>query len=784
MNTRENYVIITIMFFRDRQGGAFVVTGVQPLESICRLNDIHFGNKVVNLSRILSNKSGAEHVLPGFCVTFDMHDKYISQLEKFKVEIELAYNKLISTSKCKSVIVRSSADREDGDEALFPGIFESIMNVEDLPALYRAILRCVNSVWSENAKQYTQAHRISHQFDFFTVLVQAELEAEYAGITFTQLPLSDVGDSSVMIAQLAHGDNYDLVKGLGPANVYSLFGEQTQPAYRCLKKSISLEKAIEKKLLERLYYITSKLKKLFQYQLDIEWGYASGVIYIYQVRRLTGFPDLPAMNTSVNIFNADAGQGLKYQAMQFFKDNHLFPRKVFLFPKERTTQIIRDELLNQANNAPLTVRFSRQYDIGLPRIFAASPNKAVDQICKIRHADWSVIAYQSINVKDSFELYLDKEKMILEHVPGIWESDSKLMSDIILLTEKDICLWLVNESRTAKYEDCTGVHMKQIEPVPLEAAYYYVSKIFSIAKRLRRVFDQNLPLNFHFVSDGTCIYFLNCRFSSWIDWPDYSESALYTIQNMSDCAGWDRKSAILFSPELCRGEEHSLSEYVPFLKQSNVPIYIDFGILSHPAIMLREFGVHVQPRLLQHSYYKLINNFVKRQEEKEMEPTQENPFLTRIIYESQLLEDDCFGIVRDVDPIVPDHYLFYSKAWLPSIADCDTTAASRFLENRFAGMIEQPYAYFERGRASFCTSMKGVLHGHGHLVPEFTEELSTLFPYGIVEEYPSLSEAYGAIDSKGQYLLWGNLGKQFYLIRNVEELPKRTIRNTIQSYKL
>lgn len=166
-----------------------------------------------------------------------------------------------------------------------------------------------------------------------------------------------------------------------------------------------------------------------------------------------------------------------------------------------------------------------------------------------------------------------------------------------------------------------------------------------------------------------------------------------------------------------------------------------------------------------------------------MNHTQENPFLTRIIYEPQFLEDNCFGIVRDAEPIVPDHYLFYSKVWLPSIADCDTVAASYFLENRFVETIGQSYTFFERGRASFCTSMRGVLHGHGHLVPEFTEELSTLFPYGMVEEYSSMAEAYRAVDPKGQYLLWGNLRKHFYLIRNVEEIPKRTIRNTIQSYK-
>lgn len=167
-----------------------------------------------------------------------------------------------------------------------------------------------------------------------------------------------------------------------------------------------------------------------------------------------------------------------------------------------------------------------------------------------------------------------------------------------------------------------------------------------------------------------------------------------------------------------------------------------------------------------------------------MNKEQENPFLTRIIYEPQLIESDSFGIVKDIDPIVPKHYLFYVKEQYPSIADSDIASAATFLEKDFLTLIKEPYAYFERGRASFCTSMNGVLHGHGHLVPIFCENLSGLFPFGEELCFPSLKEAYEACAKDGQYLLWGNLGEQFYLIRNVEQMPKRTIRNTVRNISL
>lgn len=160
---------------------------------------------------------------------------------------------------------------------------------------------------------------------------------------------------------------------------------------------------------------------------------------------------------------------------------------------------------------------------------------------------------------------------------------------------------------------------------------------------------------------------------------------------------------------------------------------------------------------------------------------QENPFLTRIIYEPQLVENEAFGIVADIDPIVPKHYLFYVKEQFPSIADSNITAAVDFLEKQFMPLIGEHYAYFERGRASFCTSMNGVLHGHGHLVPAFSHELSGIFPFGEELCFSSLQEAYEACGDNGQYLLWGHLGGEFYLIQHVEQMPKRTIRHTIRN---
>lgn len=759
-----------------------MISGVRSLESISNLNDSNFGNKAINLSSLLSMNWGADYVLPGFCVTVDMHKDILQQLEELKDEIERAYYELLDIHPCKTVIVRSSANREDGEEILFPGVLKSYDCIENFSALYQAIQFCIESAWTEEVEEYTLAHGVEKHFDFFTVLVQVEMQSEYAGVAFTQLPFPYIRNYDTMITQLTSGDNHRLVKGSGMSNIYTLCNSHAHLTYRCLQQALQLESIIEKSLLEKLHDTILKLQEFFRKQLDIEWGYAAGKLYVYQVRALKTSLENGINDRYINAFNGNAEQGLKYQAMNFFVRHNLFQRKAFLFPKETFIGDIKKTLLEQAEDAPLTIRFSNRCDIGLPRFFAASPRDAITEICKMKRDEWSVIAYNALEVNDSFELYLDKEKVILEHVPGIWESDSKLMADTVLLTKNNISFWLSNEMRIAKYEDFSGVCMKKVEPVSLMNAYRCISALFPVIEKLRGLLEKDLPLNFHFISDSERIYFLNCRLSPQINWRVEDSCTLYRISKIADCAEWNGKEPILFEPQLCRGEEKSLVKFIPFLKRVEMPIYVNFGILSHPAIMLREFGINVVPRLLHHNYYRIRNIFNKKQGEEKMDQKQENPFLTRIIYEPQLLENECFGVVSDIEPIVPEHYLFYSKIWLPSIADCDIQAAVAFLEKRFTEVVKRPYAYFERGRASFCTSMNGVLHGHGHLVPVFTENMASIFPYGEVEEYTSLLDAYRAVNKEGQYLLWGNLGKNFYLIRDVECIPKRTIRNTIKGF--
>lgn len=581
-----------------------MICGVRELETICKEHSKCFGNKAANLSYMLFRSF---NVLPGFCITFDLNEEYNAQIKRLKKSIDKAYEKLLQTSNNSVVIVRSSADIEDSENILFPGIFKSKKHVLNIDELYRAIKECVYSAYVPRVKSYIDAHGKSLKIKYFTVIVQEELDAEYSGVIFSQIPWQGYCNDT-MLSQVVQYDNYEFTKGLCNANTYALTQKKTFH-YRCIEKRFDINCVKERKILHELYSVVLGIKDIFSYNIDIEWGYKDEQIYIFQARHLEKpIPHHLSTHTrKINAFGGLSEQGLKYQSMQFFRTNKLFPKPVLFFRKETRVSQISNSIKQSFFKGPITVRYSSNRDVGLPRAFLDSPSDAAKYIAETKNDNWSVIVYESVDILDSYELYLDHNKIILEHVPGMWESDSILMTDTIVIENDNIYIWGVKDTRVVKYENFLGYHTENNSPPTLTGMLKNLIHIFPILENLQDLFEnsEDLPINIHFVSDNENEYFLNCRVTPQIEFDINQENSLYIVSDISDFSQWDGKTSILFRPRIHRGEEQFLWEFVPFLRKVDVPIFIEFGMLSHPAIVLREFGIPIIPTFLFHNYYKI-----------------------------------------------------------------------------------------------------------------------------------------------------------------------------------
>lgn len=581
-----------------------MIVGVRNLKDLWKEKSPCFGNKANALSNAMH---WGETVPPGFCITFDLKREYNEQLCEFLPQISKSYQWLMEERGNCRVIVRSSADLEDGEKALFPGIFRSIPGVMTLSELLQAIQDCIDSTKGAAVGYYAWVNAAECEFRYFTVLVQEELCSEYAGVAATQIPVPGYAEKDLMMAILAQGDNHALVRGFGPCSTYSFGLTHDKLFMHRISGDVCMTAKSQNRLFGDLYRILNSLRKKTGRELEIEWGYTEEKVHIFQIRFEINLAPTgaPLEKKEIANFSSDREQGLKYQAMRFFQEQGLFPRKTLFIPRESSAERSAELLVSWDVSGPITVRFSKEGAIGLPRFFAPSKEAASQYVQAAKQPDWSIIAYPSLTVQKSYELYIDWDVFILEYVPGIWESDSSLAADTVILTQDRSCIWLVKQPRNAKYEDEKGAYTLQVLPTSLDQIKGELSARVPTFRRLKEMFSRDLPLNFHFISDGEQDHYLNCRRTNRILWEERYGGPVQIVETMADCSRWDGRSGILFRPKLHRGEEFLLFQFAPFLKSLSVPIFVEFGILSHPAIMLRELGISVIPYFLHHDYFEI-----------------------------------------------------------------------------------------------------------------------------------------------------------------------------------
>jgi len=96
------------------------------------------GGKAYGLSRLLAM---GLPVPPAFVIRNARFDESVPELEQHYIALGGG-----------KVAVRSSALGEDGSEASFAGQYDTVLNVEGLEALQRAVNHCVASAGNERAR--------------------------------------------------------------------------------------------------------------------------------------------------------------------------------------------------------------------------------------------------------------------------------------------------------------------------------------------------------------------------------------------------------------------------------------------------------------------------------------------------------------------------------------------------------------------------------------------------------------------------------------------------------
>jgi len=236
-----------------------------------------FGPKSVHLA--LMARWGLP-VPDGFAVAFEAGRSGSLSPEEERV-LRDAYTELARRvgSDPLAVAVRSSAVAEDGREFSFAGQYETRLDVIGGTELIRAVEGCLASQTSERAASYLEAAGVRPAG--MGVLVQRMVCAEYAGVCFTQSPVS--GDEVVV----------EVVEGLGE----SLVSGERSPARVCFARERlevrssddpeEILESLERETARKVAELALAAEEGFGFPVDVEWALASGEIWLLQSRPVT-----------------------------------------------------------------------------------------------------------------------------------------------------------------------------------------------------------------------------------------------------------------------------------------------------------------------------------------------------------------------------------------------------------------------------------------------------------------------------------------------------------------
>jgi len=289
--------------------------------------------------------------------------------------------------------------------------------------------------------------------------------------------------------------------------------------------------------------------------------------------------------------------GKKFTAQKLFYEFGMCGIETRLFePQFPTEKIAR--VLNELNieNRGVTVRFSFKDTLNLPRGFFNNRQKCIDFISNERK-NYAVIVQEYTHLVNSFELYSDGSLSYLQVLPGIWEVDTNEPPDIIREKDGELTFWRFDQSRKAKLVNSDkGFYTEERFPFSFEQLKEFHKKLEPYKERLEMIRKMFNPFFCHFYEDNQGRFcFINIRDVGVVPINEDSPSFFHVVKNSSNIDTWDGSRPILFDVHAERNNNFPLTIAINSLKSKGVKtVFVNYGILSHPAILLREAGIHVQ----------------------------------------------------------------------------------------------------------------------------------------------------------------------------------------------
>jgi pyruvate,water dikinase len=222
-------------------------------------------------------------------------------------EIGERYRALVSDAN-RYVAVRSSVAVKDSPISSFPGMMDTYHYVLGETELMERIRECWASLWTARAAFARHRQDIAQDRGLIAPVIQLMVNADVAGVLFTANPITQARDEIVIESNWGIGES--VVSGRSMNDFYVLdkvtlgvrerrvarknvmitmdLGkgsgrlEQPVPPERASEPTLSEEQLVE------LGRTSKTIEDHFGFDVDMEWAFQDGLLYVLQARRIRG----------------------------------------------------------------------------------------------------------------------------------------------------------------------------------------------------------------------------------------------------------------------------------------------------------------------------------------------------------------------------------------------------------------------------------------------------------------------------------------------------------------
>jgi hypothetical protein len=283
--------------------------------------------------------------------------------------------------------------------------------------------------------------------------------------------------------------------------------------------------------------------------------------------------------------------GKKAESLLFLKEKGFFNSPLLILKKLPRIEEFKDILKLEGfkDGEELAVRFSSSDVCNLPRSIILESFEQVYKFVQenIQEGIFPIIHKFFMPAFSGTLLKLNNEIKI-DLINGAWEPDSANNCDFLIIKDEAAKIYFLD-----KEKECLFVNKNKLERRKIKNSKEEIIEIFKIILSKLETFNFEQGFLYEFIitpeRDFVIMEFKDFK----QDKANYNlnQLDLHEISEVKDLESWNKKKDILLSMIVERENELDFFKVIEKIKKHKDKVYVNYGLCSHPCIILREFGI-------------------------------------------------------------------------------------------------------------------------------------------------------------------------------------------------